>query len=149
MVWPTVLGFVFAAYGIPVPKPVNAFLIILGSALAPCALFAIGASIDLEHILHDGRRIAVLSAVKLVALPLAVFAIANAVATDAFHIIAATMCASVPTAKYVYFLASEYHAGEKSAAAMISATTVGAIVTMTLWLLILAKLYPSAFHGVV
>ena len=147
MVWPTVLGFIFAAYAIPVPKPINAFLVILGSALAPCALFAIGASIDLEHILHDIRRIVVLSGVKLLALPLVVLAIAHAVGMDPFFVVAATVCASVPTAKNVYFLASEYQVGEKSAAAMISATTVVAIATITLWILILAALYPSAFHG--
>jgi malonate transporter and related proteins len=148
MVWPTVLGFIFAAYAIPVPKPVNAFLVILGSALAPCALFAIGASIDLEHILHDVRRIVVLSVVKLLALPLVVFTIAHAIGMDPFFIITATVCGSVPTAKNVYFLASEYHVGEKSAAAMISATTVAAIATTTLWTMILAALYPSAFHSV-
>ena len=147
MVWPTVLGFIFAAFAIPVPKSVNAFLVILGSALAPCALFAIGASIDFEHILHDVRRIVALSAVKLLVLPLVVFALAHAVGMDPFFIIAATVCASVPTAKNVYFLASEYQVGEKSAAAMISATTVAAIVTITLWVLFLAALYPSVFHG--
>jgi len=147
MIWPTVLGVVFAAWAIPVPKPVNDFLIILGSALAPCALFAIGASIDLEHILHDARRISVLSAVKLVVLPLVVLGIGVVIDMAPFYIIAATLCASVPTAKNIYFLASEYHVGEKSAAAMISATTVAAIVTMTLWLLVLAALYPSVLHG--
>ena len=147
MVWPTVLGFIFAAYAIPVPKPVNAFLVILGTALAPCALFAIGASIDLEHIRHDLRRIVVLTVVKLLALPFVVFAIARAIGMDPFFVVAATVCASVPTAKNVYFLASEYKVGEKSAAAMISATTVAAIATITLWIMILAALYPSAFHG--
>jgi malonate transporter len=147
MVWPTVLGFVFAAYAIPVPKPINAFLVILGSALAPCALFAIGASIDLEYIRHDLRRTVVLSGVKLVGLPLVVFIIAHAIGMDPFFIITATVCGSVPTAKNVYFLASEYQVGQKSAAAMISATTVAAIITMTLWISILATLYPSVFHG--
>ena len=147
MIWPTVLGVVFAAWAIPVPKPINDFLVILGSALAPCALFAIGASIDLDHILHDARRISVLSAVKLVVLPLVVLGIGIAIDMAPFFIIAATLCASVPTAKNIYFLASEYHVGEKSAAAMISATTVAAIVTMTLWLLVLAALYPSVLRG--
>jgi malonate transporter len=147
MIWPTVLGVVFAAWAIPVPKPINDVLVILGSALAPCALFAIGASIDLDHILHDARRISVLSAVKLVVLPLVVLGIGIAIDMAPFFIIAATLCASVPTAKNIYFLASEYHVGEKSAAAMISATTVAAIVTMTLWLLVLAALYPSVLRG--
>jgi len=147
MVWPTVLGFIFAAFAIPVPKPLNAFLVILGSALAPCALFAIGASIDLEYILHDVRRIVVLSGVKLLALPLVVFAIARAIGMDPFFVVAATVCASVPTAKNVYFLACEYQVGEKRAAAMISATTVAAVASITLWIIILAALYPPAFHG--
>lgn len=146
MIWPTVLGLVFAAFAIPVPKPVNDFLVILGSALAPCALFAIGASIDVDHIRHDARRIVALSAVKLVILPLAVLGIGIAVGMAPFFIIAATICASVPTAKNIYFLASEYHVGEKGAAAMISATTVAAVVTMTLWLLILAAVYPAVLH---
>ncbi len=147
MVWPTVLGFVFSAFAIPVPSAINSFLVILGSALAPCALFAIGASIDLGEIRHDALRIAVLSVIKLVGLPAAVFAIALALGMEPFFIIAATVCASVPTAKNIYFLASEYKVAEKSAAAMVSATTVGAIVTMTGWLLVLAMIYPEVFHG--
>lgn len=146
MIWPTVLGLVFAAFAIPVPKPVNALLVILGSALAPCALFAIGASIDLDHIRHDARRITALSTVKLVVLPLVVLGIGIAIDMAPFFIIAATLCASVPTAKNIYFLANEYHVGEKSAAAMISATTIAAIVTMTLWLLILAAIYPAVLR---
>lgn len=147
MVWPTVLGFIFAAYSIPVPKPVNDFLVILGSALAPCALFAIGAAIDLDQIRHDVVRITALTVVKLLVLPLAVFGIAHAIGMDSFFIITATICASVPTAKNIYFLASEYQVAEKSAAAMITATTVAAIATMTLWIIFLAELYPSVFHG--
>lgn len=146
MIWPTLLGIVFSAYAIPVPEPANDFLVILGSALAPCALFAIGASIDFEHILHDAKRIFVLSAVKLVALPLVVFAIAVAIGMAPFYVVAVTLCAAVPTAKNIYFLASEYHVGEKSAAAMISATTVAAIVTMTVWLMVFAAMYPSVLH---
>ncbi len=148
MVWPTALGFVFAAYTIPVPGPANAFLVVLGSALAPTALFAVGASIDLDHILHDVKRIVILSAVKLLLQPLVVFAIAIALGMAPFFVIAVTVCASVPTAKNVYFLASEYQVSEKSAAAMISATTLAAIVTMTLWILGLSELYPSVFEGI-
>ena len=149
MVWPAVLGFVFAAFAIPVPKTLDSFLVILGSALTPVALFAIGASVNLGDILHDARRIAVLSTIKLVALPALVFGIALALGMEPFFIIAVTICACVPTAKNIYFLASEYHVAEKSAAAMISATTVASIVTMTLWLLLLATLYPSVFKGTV
>lgn len=149
MVWPTVLGFVFAAFAISVPKPINDFLVIMGAALTPCALFAIGAAVDLKDILHDARRVFVLSTVKLVALPALVFAIGFALGMEPFYLIAATICASVPTAKNAFFLASEYHVAEKNVAAVISATTVAAIVTMTLWLLLLAALYPTAFHGTV
>ena len=53
MVWPAVLGFVFAAFAIPVPKTLDSFLVILGSALTPVALFAIGASVNLGDILHE------------------------------------------------------------------------------------------------
>ncbi|MAZ03515.1 MAG: hypothetical protein CMN56_10280 [Sneathiella sp.] len=76
-----------------------------------------------------------------------VFLIGLALEMAPFYLIAATICASVPTAKNVFFLASEYQVGEKSAAAMISATTIGAIVSMSLWLLFLAALYLSVFHG--
>ena len=147
MVWPTVLGFLFSSFSIPVPATVTSFLVILGSALTPCALFAIGATIDLQHIRHDARRIAVLSVTKLIGLPALVFAIAYALEMAPFFIIAATICASVPTGKSIYFLASEYKVAEKSTSAMISATTLGAIVTMTGWLLILGLLYPEVFKG--
>lgn len=147
MVWPTVLGFVFAAFAIPVPKMANDFLVILGSALTPCALFAIGVSLDLGHILSDRSRILILSTIKMIGLPALVLGIGVALGMAPFYIVTATICASVPSAKNIYFLASEHGIAERSASAMISTTTVAAIVTVSGWLLLLAHLYPEVFHG--
>lgn len=147
LVWPTLLGLVFAGFAIPVPAIADDFLAILAAALTPCALFAIGASLDLSAIRHDIGRIAALTVVKLAVLPALVLALAHSLAMAPFSIIAVTICAAVPTAKSVYFLAEEYDVAKRDAAAVISATTLVSVLSLSLWLIALAELYPNAFHG--
>ncbi|WP_018701110.1 AEC family transporter [Amorphus coralli] len=147
LVWPTLLGLVFASFAIPIPAIVDDYLAILAAALTPGALFAIGASLDLKAIRYDIVRIAALSVVKLAVLPALVFAVAMALDMAPFTIIAVTICAAVPTAKSVYFLAEEYDVAQRDAAAVISATTLASVVTLSLWLVALAEVFPEAFHS--
>ena len=65
------LGIIVSSIGLPIPKPANEFLSLLGAAATPCALFAIGASLATK----SAERVVVagwLSFSKLVLHPAAV-----------------------------------------------------------------------------
>ncbi len=142
MVLSTAIGVVWAATGLPMPAPAGAFLRILADSLTACALFAIGLGLSIEGLRANFTRSAALAAVKLIVMPVVVFALAEALDLTPLYVIAAVVCAAVPTAKTVYILAGEYHCEEPLVAATVSLTTLASVATLMAWIVLLAKLVP-------
>ena len=144
MVLSTLVGVAWAAAGIPMPGPVSAYLQILADALTACALFAIGLGVSIEGLKANIGRSAALAAVKLGLMPLIVLGLSMALRLEPLYLIAAVVCAAVPTAKTVYILSGEYHCEESTVAATISLTTLCSIGTLIVWIYVLAKFFPLA-----
>lgn len=124
------LGLAWSATGWPLPVPVESFLVTLGAAATPGALFAIGASLATK----SAERLAVatwLSAAKLVIHPAAV-AVAALLVFDVAPFPAAVMiaCAALPVAGNVYILAQHYGIAPQRVSASILISTALAIVTI-------------------
>lgn len=145
VIFSTILGVAFAITPFALPQIVADYLDILASALAPCALFAIGMSIQPATVTRSGPVILFASAVKLVALPLLAFAVAKLLDLDSLLTIAAVVAAAVPTAKSEFVLAKQYHQSEELVADTISVTTAISVVTLIAWLLLLSRVYPDSF----
>lgn len=141
----TLIGIAWALTGLGVPKMVSNYFNLLAGALTPCALFAIGMSIRLDALRERGATIIFSSLVKLVALPVLVLLLCQLFELDPLYTIAAVVCAAVPTAKTTFMLASQYGQPEDPVADTISVTTLVSTLTLVLWLLLLAHLYPAPF----
>lgn len=139
----TLLGVAYAATGWPLPSTAKQYLGLLGDAVTPCALFAIGMSIKLKDLGRDVRAIVGVSLVKLIALPVLVLFFASLVKLAPIMTVSATICAAVPVGKTAFVLADKYQQNPSRVAAIISASSAASVVTMLLWLLILAHLYPG------
>jgi malonate transporter and related proteins len=144
MVLSTLIGVAWAAAGVPMPGPVSAYLQILADALTACALFAIGLGVSIEGLRSTIGRSAALTAVKLGLMPLIVLGLSIALRLEPLYLIAAVVCAAVPTAKTVYILSGEYHCEESTVAATISLTTLCSIGTLIVWIYVLTKFFPLA-----
>ena len=72
-------------------------------------------------------------------------ALAFLLGLDPFSIVAATICAAVPTAKTVYILAAQYDTDRELVATTIAVTTVGSVVTLFAWLTLMAQILPGGF----
>jgi malonate transporter and related proteins len=142
MVLSTLVGVAWAAAGVPMPGPVSAYLQILADALTACALFAIGLGVSIESLRSAIGRSAALAAVKLGLMPLIVLGLSIALRLEPLALIAAVVCAAVPTAKTVYILSGEYHCEEPTVAATISLTTLCSIGTLIVWIAVLTKFFP-------
>ena len=105
MVLSTLIGVAWSALAIPMPGPIGAYLRILADALTSCALFAIGLGLSISGLRANFGRAAMLTVVKLVIMPLIVLGLAVALRLEPLYLIAAVVCAAVPTAKTVYILA--------------------------------------------
>ncbi len=141
----TILGIAFAATPFNLPKLAIDYLNLLGSALTPCALFAIGMSIKPSSIVKSGPLIVFASTIKLIILPMLVLAVAQLMGLSPLIAISAVIAAAVPAAKTEFVLAKQYHQSEELVADTISLTTAASIVTLIAWLMFLSWIYPDAF----
>jgi predicted permease len=73
MVLSTLAGMLLSVLGLRMPWPVTGYLGILADALTPCALFAIGLGLSIDGLRANIARASLLSAVKLVIVPLIVY----------------------------------------------------------------------------
>jgi hypothetical protein len=142
MVLSTLVGVAWAASGVPMPGPVSAYLQILADALTACALFAIGLGVSIDSLRSNIGRSAALAAVKLGLMPLIVLGLSIVLRLEPLYLIAAVVCAAVPTAKTVYILSGEYQCEESTVAATVSLTTLCSIVTLIVWIYVLTKFFP-------
>jgi malonate transporter and related proteins len=142
MVLSTLIGVAWSASGAPMLGIVSGYLHILADALTACALFAIGLGVSIKGLRANLSRSAALAFVKLVAMPFIVLGLAIGLRLEPLYLIAAVICAAVPTAKTVYILAGEYHCEESLVAATVSMTTLCSIGTLIVWIYALAKFFP-------
>ena len=134
MVLSTLIGMILSVLDLRMPAPVTAYLGILADALTPCALFAIGLGLSIDGLRANIGRASLLSAVKLVIMPLIVYGLSVSLGLDPLYTIAAVICAAVPTAKTAYILAGEYRCEEVLVASTVSLTTLACIISLVLWL---------------
>src|ERR1700761_5916494 len=140
MVLSTLIGMLLSLFNLHIPGPVAAYLNILADALTPCALFAIGLGLSVDALRAHIGRASLLSAVKLIIMPLIVYGLSVTLRLDPLYTIAAVICAAVPTAKTVYILAGEYHCEEAMVASTVSMTTLAFLISLVIWLYALSGL---------
>ena len=140
MVISTLSGMCWSVFGLRMPVPVTAYFGILADALTPCALFAIGLGLSIDGLRANFGQASLLSAVKLVIMPLIVCGLSVSFGLDPLYTIAAVICAAVPTAKTVYILAGEYHCEEMMVASTVSMTTLVSVISLVVWLYALSGL---------
>ena len=131
MIVSVVLGMAWGATGWALPVPVNEFMVMLGAAATPCALFAIGASLAGR----SAERVEVaawLSFAKLVLHPAAV-ALAALVIFPVERYAAGVMvaAASLPVAGNVFILAQHFGVAPQRVSTAILISTAASVLTVT------------------
>ena len=132
MIMSIVLGLTWSGLQIPIPGPLNEFVILLGNAATPGALFAIGASLaskSAERVFVAGW----LSFCKLVLHPAAV-AVSALIIFPVEPYAAGVMiaAAALPVAGNVYMLAQHYGVAPHRVSSSILISTALSIVTVSL-----------------
>jgi predicted permease len=131
MIVAIVTGLAWSAFEIPIPRPMNEFLSILGGAATPGALFAIGASLASKS--AERLQIAAwLSFCKLILHP-AFVAVGVIVLfpVDVYTAAVVVSAAALPVAGNVYILAQHYGVAPHRVSAAILLSTTISIVTVS------------------
>ncbi len=124
-------GLLWSAMALPLPGPVDEFLLLLGAAATPGALFAIGASLagkSAERLVIAGWLSFAKLALHPAAVALAVLVIFPVERFAAGVVIAA---ASLPVAGNVYILASQYKVAPARVSTSILVSTLASIITVS------------------
>jgi len=127
-------GLGWGAWRLPLPAPAEEFLILLGAAATPGALFAIGASLSERAAARLGPAIW-LTCAKLIlhpaAVALAAFRLFDVAAFPAGVMVAA---AALPVAGNTYILAQHFRVAEQRVSATILLSTAFSILTIPLFI---------------
>ncbi|MCI4660993.1 MAG: AEC family transporter [Neomegalonema sp.] len=117
----------------PLPEPITRTLEILGSAAAPAALFAVGATLGFNRLDRRIGEIGSLSLIKLIIHPVFVgLALAYiAPQTPDMWIAAALLTAAMPSSNNAVLFASVYNTYEVRASATVLVSTAISLITYT------------------
>jgi predicted permease len=131
-------GLAYNISGLALPGPVDVFAGLLGGASAPCALFALGATLAAYRIAGDLRETLVVVALKLLLHPLAVWIAATQIfALTPLWASVATLTAALPSGVNVFVIARQYdiYLARASAAVLISVgLSVLTLAALIAWL---------------
>ena len=118
--------------GLSVAGPVDSFVRLLAAAVAPSALFAVGATLVARPSSVNLTSAAAVSAMKLFLHPL-VFWLAAAFlfGVNAFATTVGILAAAMPVSKTVFILAHRFHVHVTGTAAAIVVSTAAALVTLS------------------
>ena len=127
----SVIGIALAATETAIPDVINAPLVLIAGMAVPGALIAFGISLRGAPLPGRGGRaadLALATGLKVVVMPLVAFAFARWVfGLDGVPLLAATMCAALPTAQNVFVFAVRYRTSVPLARDLVSTTTVACI----------------------
>ncbi len=131
MIVSIICGLSWSASGWSLPGPVSDFIIMLGSAATPGALFAIGASLA-QKSAEKFETAAWLSFCKLILHPLAVcVAVFYVFEVELYAATVMIAAASLPVAGNIFMVAEHYNVAPKRASAAIFLSTVFSIFTVS------------------
>jgi hypothetical protein len=131
------LGLLLNISGIGEPPLISPFLEILGRAALPVGLLAVGAGLDFKAMARAGKTVAMTTATKLIALPGITYLTCHFFGVSGLSLTISVLYAALPVSATSYVLARQMGGDTGLLAATITATTVAAMVTMPLAVLLL------------
>ncbi len=131
----TIFGITAAWFQFEVPKPIDSVLVLLASAAAPCALFAMGVTAALRPLKRVPIELFYLVPVKLLIHPLLMYLVLKPMASlDEVWLYTAVLLAALPAATNVFVIAQQYGVWEERASSAVVVSTFLSIFTLTAYL---------------
>ncbi len=130
-------GLLFSLIKIPVHSVIDSSLNYLSRMTLPLALLCVGGSLQLSSLIHGRVLWGVSSLMKLVLLPLLVFAACRLLNYSNEMTAVLVLLAGNPTAVSTFAMADGFGADTRLAGEIISVTTIFSIITMSLWIAVL------------
>lgn len=138
-----VAGLFCSLFGLRPPRMLDRMLEMLAGAAIPAALFALGAGQAGYRVAGEARELAVMTAIKLLLHPLAVWVLAAPVlGLPAETVSVATLAAAMPVGVNVYLLGRQYDCYVAGAGSAMIVSTLASVATVTVLMAALAPTPP-------
>ncbi len=133
LIWATVAGLLLNLVGFTPPKPLQIFLGRLADASIALGLLAVGAALKLQGTSGLKAPSVYLLLVKLLALPAIAATLGRQLGLHGLYYEVAVLFAALPTASSAYILAMRMGGDGQSVAWLVSASTLGSMLTLPFW----------------
>jgi predicted permease len=131
-----VLGVALSIFRVQIPGPISSSLHMIGSSVAPIAIFMLGVSIYGKEYTNLGEAV-VISSIRLVFLPLAAFYVSKIFQFSLLEASILVIMYGTPLALSMIILSQRYGFLEKRVTSIILVSSLLAGLTMNLWLLLI------------
>jgi predicted permease len=127
-----ILGLAWSATGVPLPEPIDRFMVLLGTAASPCALIAIGLFLAQTEAANDGTAVARVVIAKLLVQPgvtaLLAFGVFSMPPVWAWT---AVLLSALPIGTGPFMLAQLYGRDARVASRAILLSTLASVLTIS------------------
>jgi malonate transporter and related proteins len=141
VVLPVLVGMGWNLAGLPIPPAADEILSMLGQAVVPVCLVAIGMSLAHYGLQGSLRGAGWLTAAKLVAQPALVLAVGHFVfGLSGLPLTVIVMCAALPSGTNALMFSQRYRSQEAETTATLVLSTLVFVLTAPLWLALVSRL---------
>jgi predicted permease len=124
------VGIALNLLALPLPKPVTAYIEIIGRAALAAGLLIVGAGLDIRRLARPGLPHLLASGLKLLLMPLLAVTLARLLGVGGGDLVVTIVAASVPTASAAYVLARQMGGNAPVMAEILTLQTLAALVSM-------------------
>lgn len=136
----TVIGILFLASGIKLPKPIYKSLNDIAKIATPLAFIVLGAELKFGNMLKNMKYLIFIDFLKLVINPLISISIGKMLGFQGAEIVALLAMTACPTAVSSFTMAKEMNVDGDLAGEIVATTSLVSIATIFCWILILKSL---------
>lgn len=130
-------GVATGALGWTLPGFLDRSIALVGRAALPLALLSIGSGLDPRHLPREWRPTLLISAVKLLLYPAAIWFALRAVGLEGEALRVPVVLLSSPCAVLAYIMAREMNGDSRLASAIVLGSTLLSVATSVMWIVVL------------
>lgn len=130
----TLAGVLFSALSVPIPTSIDRSLDLVARMALPAALLSVGASMDLGRVRTEILPTAVISVIKLVVYPSAIYFSLGLFGVTGMERQFVVLIYASPVAVVSAIMAQEMKGDEQLAASIVIGTTIGSLFTISAWI---------------